>query len=201
MSITLLSAGIAVADATTTTASCSPGSMSEFVQRKRSSSVGAEDARQKEARLDQGAAAPVVQHMQQVNVRELCETMMQAVTSLATSLASSQSDTTALHPSHLLKTEELEVTDAELLDPTDDEYESPRAIRYGRKNTDSLLEDCPKRGETQREQDVEQRDHVTLFLLSLAPAIRRLPAEKQSWVKTKVQQIVHEAEFGPTSFQ
>uniref|UniRef100_A0A674MX06 MADF domain-containing protein n=1 Tax=Takifugu rubripes TaxID=31033 RepID=A0A674MX06_TAKRU len=51
------------------------------------------------------------------------------------------------------------------------------------------------------EQDVEQRDHVTLFLLSLAPAIRRLPAEKQSWVKTKVQQIVHEAEFGPTSFQ
>uniref|UniRef100_A0A3B5KF27 MADF domain-containing protein n=1 Tax=Takifugu rubripes TaxID=31033 RepID=A0A3B5KF27_TAKRU len=57
-----------------------------------------------------------------------------------------------------------------------------------------LLEDCPKRGDAQREQDVEQRDHVTLFLLSLAPAIRRLPAEKQSWVKTKVQQIVHEAD-------
>lgn len=162
--------------------------MSEFVQRKRSSSVGAEDGRQKEARLDQGAAAPMVQ--QQVNVRELCETMMQAVTSLATSLASSQSDQSAIHCSQLLKTEELEVTDAELLDPTDDEYESPRSVRYGRKNTDS-----------QREQDVEQRDHVTLFLLSLAPAIRRLPAEKQSWVKTKIQQVVHEAEFGPTSFQ
>uniref|UniRef100_H3CAW6 BESS domain-containing protein n=1 Tax=Tetraodon nigroviridis TaxID=99883 RepID=H3CAW6_TETNG len=45
------------------------------------------------------------------------------------------------------------------------------------------------------------RDHVTLFLLSLAPAVRRLPAEKQSWLKTKIQQLVHEAEFGPTSFQ
>lgn len=174
--------------------------MSEFVHRKRSSSVGADDARQKEARMDQGTTAPVVQHMQQVNVRELCETMMQAVTSLATSLASSQSDPSALHSSQLFKTEELEVTDAELLDPTDDEYESPRSVRYGRKNTDSLQREQDVE-QNQREQDVEQRDHVTLFLLSLAPAIRRLPAEKQSWVKTKVQQIVHEAEFGPTNFQ
>lgn len=198
----LSSAGIAVADATTTT--CSSGSMLELVQRKRSSSVSAEDVRQKEARLDPSAAA-AAQQAQQVNVRELCETMMQAVTSLATSLASSQSDQPSWHSmgatSLLLKTEEQEVTDGELLDPTDDEYESPRSARYGRKTADSLLEDYPKSEDTQRDQEVEQRDHVTLFLLSLAPAIRRLPAEKQSWVKTKIQQLVHEAEFGPTSFQ
>lgn len=199
----LSSAGIAVADATTTT--CSSGSMLELVQRKRSSSVSAEDVRQKEARLDPSAAAAAAQQAQQVNVRELCETMMQAVTSLATSLASSQSDQPLWHStgatSLLLKTEEQEVTDGELLDPTDDEYESPRSARYGRKTADSLLEDYPKSEDTQRDQEVEQRDHVTLFLLSLAPAIRRLPAEKQSWVKTKIQQLVHEAEFGPTSFQ
>lgn len=188
--ISLLPTGIAVADATTTTASCSSGSMSEFVQRKRSSSVGAEAVRQKEARLEQSVAvAAAGQQAQQVNVRELCETMMQAVTTLATSLASSQADPAALHCAQLLKTEEQEVTDAELLDPTDDEYESPRAVRYGRRGGDGLL------------QEAEPRDHVTLFLLSLAPAVRRLPAEKQSWVKTKIQQFVHEAEFGPTSFQ
>lgn len=196
----LSSAGIAVADATTTT--CSSGSMLEFGQRKRSSSVSVEDVRAKEARLDQSGPSPTLQQAQQVNVRELCETMMQAVTSLATSLASSQSDQPAWlstgATSLLLKTEEQEVTDAELMDPTDDEYGSPRSARYGRKTVDSLLEDYPKSEEIQ---EVEQRDHVTLFLLSLAPAVRRLPAEKQSWVKTKIQQLVHEAEFGPTSFQ
>lgn len=199
----LSSAGIAVADATTTT--CSGGSVLEFVQRKRSSSVCTEDVRVKEARFEQSAAASVLHHPQQVNVRELCETMMQAVTSLATSLASSQADQPSWNPvgatSLLLKTEEQDVTDAELLDPTDDEYGSPRSLRYGRKTADSLLEDYPKSEEAQRDQEAEQRDHVTLFLLSLAPAVRRLPAEKQSWVKTKIQQLVHEAEFGPTSFQ
>lgn len=199
----LSSAGIAVADATTTT--CLSSSMLEFGQRKRSSSVSAEDVRTKEVRLDQSGPSPVLQQAQQVNVRELCETMMQAVTSLATSLASSQSDQPAWlstgATSLLLKTEEQEVTDTELMDPTDDEYGSPRSVRYGRKTADSLLEDYPKSEETQRDPEMEQRDHVTLFLLSLTPAIRRLPAEKQSWVKTKIQQLVHEAEFGPTSFQ
>lgn len=177
--------------------------MLEFVQRKRSPSVGTEDVRQKEARLE-GCGAAGGQQAQQLKVRELCETMMQAVTSLATSLAS-QPDQPLWHStgatSLLLKTEEQEVTDAELLDPTDDEYESPRSVRYGRKTADSLLEDYPKSEEAHRDPEVEQRDHVTLFLLSLAPALRRLPAEKQSWVKTKIQQLVHEAEFGPTSFQ
>uniref|UniRef100_A0A671U0P1 MADF domain-containing protein n=1 Tax=Sparus aurata TaxID=8175 RepID=A0A671U0P1_SPAAU len=70
--------------------------------------------------------------------------------------------------------------------------------------TDSLLEEYLRRmeaREAQKDRDVDQRDDVTLFLLSLAPAMRRLPAEKQSWVRTKIQQLLHEAEFGPINFQ
>uniref|UniRef100_UPI0037E86818 uncharacterized protein n=1 Tax=Semicossyphus pulcher TaxID=241346 RepID=UPI0037E86818 len=169
------------------------------------------------------------QHMQQANMRELFETIMQSVTSLATSLASSQSSQVSdqlmppspsalqpdlqthrsLPPSRLnqLKTEEQEALGAELLDQTDGEEEchtvSPRPTRAWRRSTDSLLEEYLRRmeaREAQRDRDVDQRDDVTLFLLSLAPAMRRLPAEKQSWVRTKMQQFVHEAEFGATNF-
>uniref|UniRef100_A0A4W6EMK1 MADF domain-containing protein n=1 Tax=Lates calcarifer TaxID=8187 RepID=A0A4W6EMK1_LATCA len=43
--------------------------------------------------------------------------------------------------------------------------------------------------------NMKELDDVTLFLLSLAPAMRRLSAEKQSLVRTKIQQLLHEAEF------
>lgn len=162
-------------------------------------SVGADDIRVKEAKLDLSTAD---QPPQPVNVRELYEMMMQTLTSLTTSLASSHSDQSVVAvqspctPLRLLKAEEQEVTDAELLDPTDDEYESPEPARSGRRSTGGLPEEYLR-----SVHDVDWSDHVTLFLLSLAPAIRRLPAEKQSWVKTKIQQFVHEAEFGPISFQ
>ncbi|XP_037606394.1 uncharacterized protein LOC119476865 [Sebastes umbrosus] len=107
-----------------------------------------------------------------------------------------------------LKTEEQEAEVAELLDQTDGEEEcgaaSTRPTRAKRKSGDGLLEECLRRmeaREAQRDRDLDQRDDVTLFLLSLAPAMRRLPAEKQSWVRTKIQQFLHEAEFGATSFQ
>ncbi|XP_075939348.1 uncharacterized protein LOC142941000 [Anarhichas minor] len=113
-----------------------------------------------------------------------------------------------------LKTEEQEAEVVELLDDQtdgDEEEEeeeeecgaaaSTRPTRAKRKSSDSLLEEYLRRMEAQRDRDLDQRDDVTLFLLSLAPAMRRLPAEKQSWVRTKMQQFLHEAEFGATSFQ
>ncbi|XP_069028666.1 uncharacterized protein [Embiotoca jacksoni] len=122
-----------------------------------------------------------------------------------------------------LKTEEQEAEVAELLVHTDDEDEEeeeveeeaeeeeveeecrPASPRKKRRSVDGLLEELLRRTEAreaQRERDpAEHRDDVTLFLLSLAPAMRRLSAEKQSWVRTKMQQFVHEAEFGATSFQ
>ncbi|XP_041660505.1 uncharacterized protein LOC121520947 [Cheilinus undulatus] len=110
---------------------------------------------------------------------------------------------------HQLKTEEQEVMDAELLGHIDGEEEdfhtpSPRPSRLCRRTTDGLLEEFLRRmeaREAQTERDVEKRDDVMLFLLSLAPAMRRLTAEKQSWLRTKIQQLVHEAEFGASNFQ
>nr|XP_046228634.1 transcription factor Adf-1-like [Scatophagus argus] len=218
--------GIAIADATTTTAASSSSS-SEFVQRKRPSSDNRNPVRLKETKAEEtsGTAATddtvQTQQVQQVNVRELFEMMMQSVTSLATSLASSQSSSQPSDqlmppdlqhlqtPSRLnhLKTEEQEATAEELLDQTDGEEDcravSPRPTRAWRRSADSLLEEHLRRmeaREAQRERDTELRDDVTLFLLSLAPAVRRLPVEKQSWVRAKIQQFVHEAEFGPTNF-
>ncbi|XP_068454905.1 uncharacterized protein [Clinocottus analis] len=114
-----------------------------------------------------------------------------------------------------LKTEEQEAQ--AVAEPPDDETDceeeeeecgaaaaSPRPTRAKRKSSDGLLAEYLRRmeaREAQRDRDLDQRDDVTLFLLSLAPAMRRLPAEKQSWVRTKMQQFLHEAEFGATSFQ
>ncbi|XP_030577857.1 uncharacterized protein LOC115774639 [Archocentrus centrarchus] len=111
-----------------------------------------------------------------------------------------------------LKTEEPEGEVAELLVQTDDEEVeeeechpvSPRPTRAKRKSVDGLLEEFLRRmeaREAQRDRDADQRDDVTLFLLSLAPAMRRLTVEKQSWVRTKMQQFLHEAEFGTVKFQ
>uniref|UniRef100_A0A3B4T856 Uncharacterized LOC111235384 n=1 Tax=Seriola dumerili TaxID=41447 RepID=A0A3B4T856_SERDU len=102
-----------------------------------------------------------------------------------------------------------EVVMREFLDQTDDDdveefSESPRLPQAKRKSSDSLLEEYLRRMETrdaQRNLDLDQRDDVTLFLLSLAPAMRRLSAEKQSWIRTKIQQLLHEAEFGAANFQ
>lgn len=217
MCILCVFADFSVVDATTTTSSSS----SEFVQRKRPSSANTDMIRFKEAKMEvnsETAARDDCVQIQHDNMKELFEVMMQSVTSLAASLASSHSSSQPsdqlmnLAPtsrlSHL-KTEEQEAEVAELLDQTEGEEDcsaavSPRPTRAKRKSSDSLLEEYLRRmeaREAQRERDVDQRDDVTLFLLSLAPAMRRLPAEKQSWVRTKMQQFVHEAEFGATSFQ
>ena len=90
---------------------------------------------------------------------------------------------------------------AQLLDQAESEGEcgaaAPRPAK--RKSTDSMLEEYLKKKEAreaERDKERAQKDDITLFLLSLAPALRRLPIEKQSWVKMKMQELCHEAEFG-----
>ncbi|XP_070843636.1 uncharacterized protein [Chaetodon trifascialis] len=220
--------GIAVADATTTSSSSSTEFVQR--KRPSSASADAVRLKEAKTELTSETAATddgVQSHVQHVNLKELLEMMMQSVTSLATNLASShsslqlsdqlpppaQSSSVVLQPScatsrlNHLKTEEQEVVAVELLDHADGEEvcrsASPRPTR-ARRSADSLLEEYLRRmeaREAQRDRDVDQRDDVTLFLLSLAPAMRRLPAEKQSWIRTKIQQFLHEAEFGATNFQ
>lgn len=132
--------------------------------------------------------------IQQREVRELLELLVHSVTSLAASLSSSHqlmAAGAASQPS-FLKMEKLE--DGELPDPPGKEA-CPRMSRADWGSTDAVQEEVLRRTEGG---DVEHKDDVTLFLLSLAPALRRLPVQKQSWVRTKMQQLVHEAEFGPT---
>lgn len=147
-------------------------------------------------------------------MKELLEMMMHSVTTLASSLASAHSSSSQAldQPEQLkqLKTEEQEVAMREFSDQTDDDdvedlTERPRRPRAKRKSSsDGLLEEFLRRMETrdaQRTLDLDQRDDVTFFLLSLAPAMRRLSSEKQSWIRTRIQQLLHEAEFGASSFQ
>ncbi|XP_008296326.1 uncharacterized protein LOC103369399 isoform X2 [Stegastes partitus] len=182
--------GFAVADATTTTSS---SSSSEFIQRKRLSSANFDAVRLKEAKVE-----PSDQPMPpaQSSVLQPDPLTHRSPTSWTTSRLNQ------------LKTEEQEAEVEELLVQTDDDEDcqpvSPRPTRTKRKSTDILLEEFLRRmeaREAQRDRDVDQRDDVTLFLLSLAPAMRRLTAEKQSWVRTKMQHFLHEAEFGASSFQ
>ncbi|CAM4707750.1 hypothetical protein PO909_013105 [Leuciscus waleckii] len=83
---------------------------------------------------------------------------------------------------------------------------SPGAIRSGivkrrRSETLELLERyLASKDSRDREKDEQQQDEVDLFLRSLAPALRRLPASKQSLVKLQIQKILHDAEFGQPSF-
>ncbi|XP_040016895.2 uncharacterized protein LOC120808235 isoform X1 [Gasterosteus aculeatus] len=219
---------VSVVDATTTTTSSS--SSSEFLHRKRPSSASRDGAIGfKEAKMESTSGVACVTTTPHDNMRELFEVMMQSVTSLAASLASSSDQPPRPDLRHLpphrappvppctasrlnhLKTEEQEAVAAELLDDrTDAEEEeeeeaaSTRPTRARSWSSDGLLQEYVRRmeaREAQRDRDLDQRDHVTLFLLSLAPAMRRLPAEKQSWVRTKMQQLLHEAEFGALSFQ
>ncbi|XP_034055684.1 uncharacterized protein LOC117535344 [Gymnodraco acuticeps] len=205
---------ISVGDATTTTTS-SPSS--EFVQRKRPSSDTGDDFRFKEAKMEGSAEkndCAQTQQQQHDNMKELFEMMMHSVSSLAASIASSHpssSSSSSLDQptlNHHLKTENQE---AELLVLSDDEGEETdsqcRELRSGgvsredhprvKRRGEALLEDHLRRTEARE----AQKDDVTLFLLSLAPALRRLTPQKQSWVRTKIQQFLHEAEFGATSFQ
>ncbi|KTF84656.1 hypothetical protein cypCar_00032709, partial [Cyprinus carpio] len=82
---------------------------------------------------------------------------------------------------------------------------SPGAIRSDivkrrRSETLELLERyLASKDAKDREKD-EQQDDIDLFLRSLAPALRRLPASKQSLVKLQIQKILHDAEFGQPSF-
>ncbi|KAK2894900.1 hypothetical protein Q8A67_012129 [Cirrhinus molitorella] len=47
-----------------------------------------------------------------------------------------------------------------------------------------------------REREERRDDDIGLFLQSLAPVIRRLPLAKQSSIKMRFHQILHEAEYG-----
>nr|XP_021335940.1 uncharacterized protein si:ch211-207i20.3 isoform X1 [Danio rerio] len=83
---------------------------------------------------------------------------------------------------------------------------SPEAMRSSivkrrRSETLELLEKyLATKDAKDREKDEQQQDEVDLFLRSLAPALRRLPASKQSLVKLQIQKILHDAEFGQPSF-
>ncbi|KAF0024001.1 hypothetical protein F2P81_024631 [Scophthalmus maximus] len=99
-----------------------------------------------------------------------------------------------------------EMMASEMLDHTDEEEEevfsvSPRPGRARGRGGGGLLEEFLRRVESREaHRNLDQRDDVALFLLSLAPAMRRLSAEKQSLVRTKIQQLLHEAQFGATNF-
>ncbi|XP_016336610.1 uncharacterized protein LOC107684767 [Sinocyclocheilus anshuiensis] len=82
---------------------------------------------------------------------------------------------------------------------------SPGAIRSDivkrrRSETLELLERYLESKDVRDREKDEQQDEVDLFLRSLAPALRRLPASKQSLVKLQIQKILHDAEFGQPSF-
>lgn len=55
--------------------------------------------------------------------------------------------------------------------------------------------------EQQRAREREERDDIHLFLMSLAPAIRRLPLDRQSRLKLRMQEMLHEEEFGASFSQ
>lgn len=46
----------------------------------------------------------------------------------------------------------------------------------------------------------EERDEILSFLNALAAALRRLPPQKQSFVKLQIQKLEHKAEFCPAFF-
>lgn len=99
-----------------------------------------------------------------------------------------------------------QVLPRDVLDPTNEEeleeaqeqqrrdMSHPRASRRRMCwSSDGLLEALLQHMDSR---NLDQKDDVTLFLLSLAPAMRRLCPEKQSLLRTKIQLLLHEAEFG-----
>ncbi|XP_067286419.1 uncharacterized protein si:ch211-207i20.3 [Pseudorasbora parva] len=73
-------------------------------------------------------------------------------------------------------------------------------VKRRRSETLELLERYLASKDSRDKEKDEQQDEVDLFLRSLAPALRRLPASKQSLVKLQIQKILHDAEFGQPSF-
>ncbi|XP_029966163.1 uncharacterized protein LOC115401922 [Salarias fasciatus] len=210
--------GFAVADATTTS--------SDFIHRKRPLSAHLDMFRLKEAKLEVNSddSTPADDGAQQhASMKELLETVLHSVTTLASSLASSHSSGQPPPPppswnalrlkmeQQQQQEEEPAATQAILSDEEDgDEVEevaeaerrpgSPvRPSWARRRGVEALLEEFLRRAEARDAQSAEQRDDVTLFLLSLAPAMRRLEPEKQSLLRTRMQQLLHEAEFGAAS--
>ncbi|XP_075871405.1 uncharacterized protein LOC142881182 [Nelusetta ayraudi] len=169
--------GFAVADATTTAASSS----SELFWRRRAASVSADGVRLRESMTDVMSVVSDDAGEQHggggARQRELLELLVHSATSLAASLSSSHHQMAAGG------------ADGE---PGKDGC--PRAPRPGWLLG---LGGGAAGGGGGDQEDGEPKDDMTLFLLSLAPALRRLPVQKQSWIKTKIQQLVHEAEFGP----
>ena len=53
--------------------------------------------------------------------------------------------------------------------------------------------------EQQHAREREQRDDIHLFFMNLAPAMRWLPLDRQSLLQVRIQEMVHEAEFGAHS--
>ncbi|XP_056626613.1 uncharacterized protein si:ch211-207i20.3 [Triplophysa dalaica] len=77
----------------------------------------------------------------------------------------------------------------------------PCAMKRKRTGTLDMLERyLATKDAREKEKDEQQLDEVDLFLRSLAPALRRLPASKQSLVKLQIQKIIHDAEFGQPGF-
>ncbi|XP_076853101.1 HIRA-interacting protein 3 isoform X2 [Brachyhypopomus gauderio] len=62
-----------------------------------------------------------------------------------------------------------------------------------------LYNERKKRRKEQREQQRAKQceDENTLFLLSLVPSLERLPVKKQSWVRLKIQELLHGVQIGP----
>ncbi|KAG7462286.1 MADF DNA bdg domain containing [Solea senegalensis] len=182
--------GVAVTDATS-----SSSSFSEFVQRKRPSPANGDVVRLKDAKIepsDQLTAPEFLRHdLQPLQLRH----------------------TPGGSPPHATgsRLNHHEIPEREILDHTDEEEEAELSVSHHRPNrakgwsNDGLLEAFLRRTESrernlERILELDQRDDVTLFLLSLAPAMRRLCPEKQSLLRTRIQQLLHEAQFGPAHF-
>jgi len=67
-----------------------------------------------------------------------------------------------------------------------------------KKRSRDFFEDYLARKEAREDQKVRQReekDETYHFLMSLAPAMRRLSSERQSWLKIKIQEMIYGVEF------
>lgn len=168
-----------MADATTTAASSS----SELFWRRRAASVSADGVRLRESMTDVMSVVSddTSEQHSGTRQRELLELLVHSATSLAASLSSSHHQMAA----------------AASADGEPGKDGCPRAPRPGWLLGLGGGAAGASGGDQEGGDGGEPKDDMTLFLLSLAPALRRLPVQKQSWIKTKIQQLVHEAEFGP----
>lgn len=81
---------------------------------------------------------------------------------------------------------------------------APQSTKAPKRKSGDFLEQYLERKEAmepQRARECEERDDISLFLMSLAPAMRRLPVDKQPWLKIRTQEMLHEVEFGASYSQ